>query len=145
MKQIIKKPLLLFITITLTVVALTVSCSFTKGKEQGERAVEQFHQQFNAGQYREIYQQSDKQFQDATKEAEFIEFMEAIRRKLGTIEKADPAGWRVNATPTGTVVALGYETQFSEGKGTEQFTFLISGDQAKLLGYNVYSPLLITR
>ena len=145
MRQIFTKPLLFFIAFAFAITASTSSCSLTKGKEQGERAVEQFHQQFNAGQYREIYEQSDKQFQDAAKEAEFIELLEAVRRKLGTVEKATPAGWRVNATPTGTVVALGYETQFSEGKGTEQFTFLISSDQAKLLGYNVNSPLLITR
>jgi hypothetical protein len=51
----------------------------------------------------------------------------------------------VNATPMGTVAIVGYDVQFSEGKGTEQFSFLISSEQANLLRYDVNSPLLTTR
>lgn len=145
MREITTKPLLLFITFIFAFASLTVSCSLTKGKEQGGRAAEQFHQQFNVGQYQTIYQQGDKKFQEAVTEAEFTEFLEAVRRKLGTVEKATPTGWKVNAMPMGTVVTLGYETQFSDGKGTEQFSFLISGEQATLLRYDINSPLLITR
>ena len=145
MREIITKPLFLFITLTFAVAALTISCSLTKGKEQGERAVEKFHQQFNAGQYTEIYQQGNDKFKEVVAEAEFIEFVGAVRRKLGTVENATQAGWNVNATQMGTVVTLGYETKFSDGKGNEQFSFLISGEQASLLRYDVNSPLLITR
>ncbi len=145
MRKIISRPFLLIITFAFTVVALTASCSLTKGREQAERAVEQFHKQFNAGQYQEIYQQSDAKFKEAVTETEFVQLLEAIRRKLGTVENSTQIGWRGNATTMGTVAMVDYDVQFSEGKGTEQFSFLISGEQANLLRYNVDSPLLITK
>ena len=142
MKEIAAKPILLLLAFIFALTALTASCSLTKGKEQGERAVEQFHQQFNDGQYEIIYRQGDKKFQEAVVESEFKEFLEAVRRKLGTVEKATATGWQVNATPMGTVVSLAYETQFSDGKAFEQFSFLVSGEQATLLRYDINSPLL---
>lgn len=145
MRKIISRPLLLIITFAFGVVALTAACSLTKGKEQAERAVERFHNQFNAGQYQEIYQQGDAKFKEAVTEAEFVQLLEAIRRKLGTVGNSMQTGWRVNATTMGTVAMVGYDVHFSEGQGTEQFSFLISGEQASLLRYDVNSPLLITK
>ena len=135
----------LIITFIFVVAALTVSCSLTKGKEQGEHAVEEFHRQFNSGQYQEMYQQSDDKFREAATQEEFVQLLEAVKRKLGSVGKITQSGWKVNATPSGTVVSLGYEVEFSDGKGVEQFSFLISGEQTKLLRYDVNSPLLITR
>lgn len=145
MKKIMTKPLFLFITFIFVIAALTLSCSFTKGKEQGERAVEKFHQQLNAGQYQEIYKQSDDKFKEVATEADFTQLLEAVRRKLGTVQKATFAGGNVNSGTMGTVVTLQYEVEFSEGKGTEQFSFLINGEEAKLIRYDVNSPLFITK
>ena len=121
------------------------SCSLTKGKEMGERAVDQFHNQFNAAQYYEIYVQSDEGFRKSTSEADTVALFEAIRRKLGTVKKANQTTWHVNATPTGTVITLAYDVEYSEGKGTEQFVFQVRRDKALLFNYNVNSPLLITK
>ena len=133
------------ILLTTAFAVFNTACSLTKGKEQAETAVQQFHQQFNRAQYQEIYQQGDDKFKQAVTEAEFTQLLEAVHRKLGTVENADSNGWRVNATTMGTVAMVAYETRFSEGKGSEQFSFLINGEQAKLLRYDVNSPLLITR
>lgn len=145
MKIFVSKPLFRIIAFLFIISALTASCSLTKGKEQAERAVEKFHQQFNAGQYQEIYQQSDDKLKEAVTEAEFVQLLEAIRRKLGTAGNSTQTGWRVNVTTMGTIATVGYDIQFSEGKGVEQFSFLINGDQANLLRYDVNSPLLITK
>ena len=45
----------------------------------------------------------------------------------------------------GQLVSLGYDVEFSEGKGTEQFVFRLNGDKALLFHYNINSPLLITK
>ena len=44
----------LSLTLIASLLVAVSSCSLTKGKEIGERAVVQFHNQFNAGQYHEI-------------------------------------------------------------------------------------------
>ena len=131
--------------VVIAVLATGSSCSFTKGKGMAEAAVAQFHNQYNAGQFQEIYAQADEEFKKSASEADFVSLLEALRRKLGTVGKAEQAGWNVHATPMGTMVALGYNVEFSEGKGAEQFVFRVSGDKAMLYNYNVNSPLLITK
>ena len=135
----------LLITFTAGLLVTVISCSLTKGKKIGEDAVVQFHNQFNAGQYHEIYAQSDEGFRKATSEADTLALFDAVRRKLGTVKNSSQTGWHVNATPGGTVLTLVYDVEFSEGKGTEQFVFHVSGDKALLFNYNVNSPLFITR
>jgi hypothetical protein len=88
----------LLLTATALLVAVS-SCSLTKGKQISERAVVQFHSQFNAGQYHDIYSQTDEGFQKASSEPDTIALFEAIRRKLGTVKNSNQVGWHVNATP----------------------------------------------
>ena len=138
------RPLFL-LTFIATLLVAGSSCSLTKGKETGEHAVVKFHNQLNAGQYHEIYAQADEGFRKAGTEADAVALFEAVRRKLGTVKNSNETGWHVNATPGGTKVSLAYEVEFSEGKGTEEFVFQVSGDQALLFNYNINSPLLITK
>src|ERR1041385_5704317 len=121
------------------------SCSFTKSKQLGESAVTRFHNHFNAGEFHEIYIESDEAFQKWGTEATLTEFLSTLRRKLGTVQNAEQTGWHVNTTTNGTIVTLGYDVDFSEGKGTETLNFLIKGDKALLYKYDVDSQLLITR
>jgi len=132
------------VVITSLLIAVS-SCSFTKDKQIAESAVVQFHNQYSSAQFHEIYNQADKGFRKSADEAKFVEYAEAVRRKLGTVRQASQTSWHVNSTTDGTVVTLSYDTEFSEGKGTEQFAFHIVGDKALLYGYNVNSPLLVTR
>ena len=135
--------------ISLVLVALLLTaasaCSLARGKGIAEAAVVKFHDQFNAAQYHEIYEQADQAFKKSASEDEFVALLEAVHRKLGTVKEAHSAGWGVNATPSGTMATLSYDIDFSEGKGNEQFVFHISGNTAALYHYNVNSPLLITK
>lgn len=134
-----------YLTLFACVALLFSSCSFGKHKEAAEKAVVKFHQQLNAGQYREIYVQCGQKFRDSTNESDAIALFEAIHRKLGSVVNSKQLGWNVNTAPGGTFVRMGYETDFSEGKGQEDFVFEMNSGQALLVGYNVNSPLLITK
>ena len=134
-----------FIILTALIVVGSSCSAFTKGKGNAEAAVAQFHDQYNAGHFREIYSQTDEEFKKSTTEADFVALLEALRRKLGTVKQASPAGWKVNSTPMGTMVSLGYNVEFTEGKGMEQFLYRLREDKALLINYNVNSPLLITK
>ncbi|MGH9907584.1 MAG: hypothetical protein ACRD8U_18595 [Pyrinomonadaceae bacterium] len=138
-----KQSLMLALIVALQLAAS--SCSLSKSKEMGQHAVDQFHRQFNAGQYHEIYVQSDEGFQKSSSEADTVALFGAIRRKLGTVKTANQTSWHVNTTTTGTVITLAYDVDFTEGKGTEQFVLKMKGDKALLFNYNVNSPLLITK
>ena len=126
-------------------VALQVSCGVKKGRESAERGVEKFHNRLNAGQFHEIYAESDEGFRKAISEADATALFDAVRRKLGTVQEAKATGWHVNANTGGTFWTLAYDVQFSDAKGVEQFVFKMNGDTALLFNYNVNSPQLITR
>src|SRR5262249_24134709 len=126
-------------------VVVGMSCSLQKGKATGESAVAKFHSQFNAEQYHEIYGQTGEGFRKATSEPQMTEYLKAVHRKLGEVKDTKQIGWHVNATTDGTQVFLAYKTSFSEGDATEQFVFLVSGDNSALFRYNIESPLFITK
>ncbi|HXL79844.1 MAG TPA: hypothetical protein VN951_03125 [Pyrinomonadaceae bacterium] len=136
---------ILILTFIAALLVVITSCSVTKGKEIGERAVVQFHNQFNAGQYHDIYSQTDEGFRKGTSESDTLALFDAVHRKLGTVKNANQTEWHVNATTAGTVVTLTYNTEFTEGHANEQFVFYVTGDSARLFHYNVNSPLLITK
>ncbi len=136
---------ILILTLIAALLFVITSCSVTKGKEIGERAVAQFHDQFNAGQYHDIYSQTDEGFRKGTSEPDTLALFDAVHRKLGTVKHTTQTEWHVNATTAGTVVTLAYNTEFTEGHANEQFVFYVKGDNARLFHYNVNSPLLITK
>jgi Protein of unknown function (DUF4019) len=129
----------------LILVFVGAACAaFTKGKAAGEKAVENFHAQLNAEKFDEIYEQSSKEFKDSGSKEEIIKFLQAVRRKLGTVNKTSSQGWHVNTTPTGTVITMSYETEYSNDTATESFTFYMNGEEAQLVNYKIDSKKLIT-
>ena len=122
-----------------------VACGITQHKQNAEKAVAKFHERLNSEQYHEIYVESDKLFQDSASEIDIVTLLGAVHAKLGTVKNATSQGWHVNATPSGTFVTLAYDVDFSEGKGQEQFAFKMNGNEARLVNYNINSPLLITK
>jgi hypothetical protein len=133
------------LALTLILMLSAIGCSLVKGRGAGERAVVRFHEQFNSGQYVDIYRQTDEGFRKAASEADTRALFDGVRRKLGTVKQTNQVRWNVNATPMGTMVVLAYETEFTEGKATEQFIYHVSGENASLYRYDIMSPLLVTR
>src|SRR6266852_7997205 len=54
------------------------SCSFTKGKQLGESAVMRFNDHFNAGEFREIYDESDDAFHKWGTEANLTDLLSTV-------------------------------------------------------------------
>lgn len=127
------------------VVSLCAACSVSKSFNVAGGAVRMFHDQFNARQYHEIYERSDGAFKKVAGENQISEFLGAIERKLGKVTGSKQVGFYSNWTTEGTFVNLTYESTFEQGKAYEQFSWRVSGDEAKLVGYNINSPDLITK
>ena len=124
---------------------LTISCSMMKDSKAAEPVVEKFHTQFNAKQFNEIYSDSGDQMKDAATEKQLVDLLDAVYRKLGTYKSSKTVSWHVNSGPLTSMVTIVCDTEFSDGKGTEQFVVSVSGDTAKLEGYNISSNDLITK
>jgi hypothetical protein len=129
----------------LVVTLLTGSCSMVKDSKTAEPAVEKFHQQFNAGDFAQIYADCGDQMKGVATEKQLTDLLDAVHRKLGTYQNSNEVSWHVDMGPLTNMVTLVYDTQFSEGKGTEHFVISVKGEVAKVEGYNINSTDLIVK
>jgi hypothetical protein len=133
------------IALTLLAVTLLAGCGFVKDKSDADAAVTRFHDLYNQDKLDVIWNEADPAFCGATPHEKYNEFIGALERKLGKVVSTSNAGWSVKSYNLKTRVHLVQETVFEHGKGTESFTFVMSGTNAVLLAYNIQSMDLITR
>jgi hypothetical protein len=122
------------------------SCGVRKDLQAAEEAVTEFHIQLDSEQYPAIYSATGDGFRKATSEADFTNLLQAIHRKLGTVQNSQRQNFRVNFDAgMGEVVTLRYNTTFSDGSGSEEFLWQIRGSQPVLLGYHINSNALVLK
>jgi hypothetical protein len=108
--------------------------------------VEQFHTQLDTEQYSAIYAASDEKFHQATSESDFVKLLEAIHRKLGSVQESNlrntGVAWYAGQ---GATVTLVYQTKFAEGTGSERFVWHVKDNDAALYRYEINSNELVTK
>ena len=121
------------------------ACSAGADSRLAERAVDEFHQMLDAGQFEAMYSASADELQKATTQEQFVALLGAVHRKLGSVKAATRKNWNVNYQPSGTFVTLVYSTSYAEGEAAEQFVYRMQDGKALLAGYHVNSNALILR
>jgi Protein of unknown function (DUF4019) len=122
------------------------SCSSASNKQIADQAVTEFHRQLDSEQYHAIYTGSDEKLRQAFSEADFVALLEAVHRKLGTVQRANLQSFQVGwFAGQGQVVTLVYNTRFVNSNADEKFVWHINGDHPLLVGYFINSNALITR
>lgn len=129
--------------VVLSILAVGLGCSsLFGGTASSEKAVERFHQQFNDGQFDDIYSGGSKEFKDAAPQNDFVAMLRHINGRLGKMKSKSLGSWGIRTVGIGSVVELKYDTEFENGPGKEKFTFLMVNDEPKLLGYEVEADKL---
>jgi hypothetical protein len=116
-----------------------------RSKEIAERAVDVFHSQLDSERYSEMYAQADEDFKKASSHEDLEKLLRAVHQKLGKVEAAHQTSWVVNVSSDGPFVTLTYNTDFVDGKATEQFVWHVRDGRAALFNYNINSADLITK
>lgn len=125
---------------------LITGCGDTiKGKSIAESQVVAFHERLDAGRFDEIYSSADGAFRKAAPKEKVLELFSAVEKKLGKVKSSSTKTWNVKTFNFVTRVVLVAETEFEHGKGTETFTFQVSGGKASLIGYNMNSLDMMTQ
>lgn len=136
----------IYLPIFLGTALLLAGCpAMFKGKAAGERGVTEFHRLYNEGKFKEIFDGGHSALKTATPETKFLEFLEAVQRKLGKETQTANAGFNLNTFNLTTRVVLTQKTTFEQGNATEVFTFGMNGEKAVLVGYNINSNELILK
>ena len=121
-----------------------MACS-SRDRELSTLAVDRFHAQLETERYAEVYVEADEEFKKAGSEEELVRLLKSVNEKLGKVRVAHLSGYRVIVNPKGTYVMLSYDTEFTTGRATEQFTWHIMDGVAALLNYNINSPNMVNK
>jgi len=113
-----------------------------KGSDVAEKAITEFHAQYNANLFKEMYDQASKELKAIATETEFTNLMTVLQQKLGGFKSTSEKSVNVTTGLSGTYIEFICETDFDKGKATEQFGWQISGGKATLFRYNISSPTL---
>jgi len=124
---------------------LSTACSITETLESVESSVQTFHRRLDEARYQEIYSDAHADYRSAAPEPRSTELLQAIHTKLGIVKAASRSTWNVNYGTHGKIVTAVYDTVFENGKATETFVFQCSGENARLVGYNINSRDLIVK
>jgi hypothetical protein len=126
----------------IAVASLLGACS--GGTEEAKQGVSGFRTRVANGAVAEIYRTASPEFRHAITEEQFQRFMAGLDRKLGSWQSAEAPAWNIRRGTGGHFVALTYQSKFSRGGATEQFTWRIDHGTAVLVGYNINSVLLVS-
>jgi hypothetical protein len=114
--------------------------------ELAKQNVGMFHAQMDTEQYAAAYAASDEKMHQATSGTDFVNLLDAVHRKLGTVRESNLRNTGIAwFAGQGATVTLVYETKFSDGTATEKFVWHIKDGNATLYGYNINSNELVTR
>ena len=123
---------------------LIAACSGGEDLARAEKAIDRFHQELNAGQIDRIQSEASSDWKNAAPTKESLQFLSAVRSKLGAFHSGKQAGWTVNYGTNGTMVVVQYNSRFAKGEAVETFTFRNSDKGSELVGYNVNSKVFVT-
>ena len=124
------------------ILVFTVGGCSSADTSGAERETTRFHSRLDEGQFEAIWAATGPELRQATPKPQFLEFLAAVRKKLGKVKAAKLSGWRVHYGTGGNRIELAYDTEFERGTAAEQFVFS-TGEPPKLLGYHVNSPTLV--
>jgi hypothetical protein len=124
--------------------SLTVFCACSpRGDLQtAEKAVDAFRTQYNASQFRLIYQATDRDFQSTAQLPEFVAYEQTVQSKLGAFQSAEVTNYNVVYVFGGSEVRLDYDSKYAKARAPETFTVKVKSGKATISGYRIDSPLL---
>lgn len=132
----------LLLTAVLLALACLCACSPKADVEAGSRLVDQFHTDFNAGRYAEIYNGADPEFRKDTKLEDFVQYESQVKSKLGDFQSSQVTNFNVLYLLTHAQVRLDYDSVFRLGKAKEVFELRQGNGKTSMVGYRIDSPLL---
>jgi hypothetical protein len=120
-------------------------CGAKKDLASTDLAVAKFHSQLDAGSFEQIYADSGDAFRNSASKEKLVTFLGAVHRKLGYTKSSDRQKFFINWGTSGERITVNYATQFDQDNAQEQFVFLVSGSDVKLVGYRINSDGLVTK
>jgi hypothetical protein len=128
--------------ISLTFCLLLTACSAPADIGSASFAGKKFHDHYDQQNFSAIYNEADPKFRAAVKQDALNSLLARVHDKLGNVTDTTRTGFNVNYNFGGSTITITYSTKFQSGEGQERFIWLKSGDDLRLLNYNIKSAAL---
>ena len=126
----------------LAVIGLLAACSQPQPPAEpdlAEQAVPQFHMALLDRDFAGIYQRAGDELKRQQSEADFVARLVKVRAALGEIRGAERSATQID----GRRVTLSYQSEYANGKASEEFVILAEeGREPMLIGYRLLEPQL---
>ena len=119
-----------------TALVLT-ACNPMEQVEVADAKVARFQATYNEGDARGLYGQTSDEFREVTTPQQMDELVEYVTDKMGAIESSERSGININSSNGVNQTTVTMTTTFAKGEGTETYTFIGSGEEMRLAGWNV--------
>jgi len=116
-------------------------CSLSVDTELAELAAADFHDSYNAGAYRVIYDKASPAFQDFISAGKFSHLLETLNIRLGQYKNSKLINWSSKISiRDGATVTLIYAAVYDKDEAAKvSFTFKVRDGLAQLYNFNVSS------
>ncbi len=106
-------------------------------KNMAEKAVDGFHNKYNAKAFAAIYRGGHENFKHSGKFDDFITLMQAVHSELGKVKSSRNKRRSVIKTGSEKVITLHQETYFANGTAFEVFRYIVKDKKIALSGYKI--------
>lgn len=119
------------------------ACNPMEQLDGAEEFITQYHSVYNDGDSRTLYGLTSEEFRGATSIEQMDGMVAFVTERMGPVVSTEREGFNLNTDNGLTETTITMKTQFEKGEGTETFVFHGSGDDFRLVSWNVNSPNLI--
>lgn len=113
-------------------------CSLNAAISAAGEAVSEFHEQYNASLYGQMYDDTDQAFKDEVTREQFAALCASIQTEYGDVVSSKRTSFSANSvsgTVSRTTVVSVYEVTYEKGTRTEEFNWNIIDDRAHLMNW----------
>ena len=122
--------------------AAVAACSMPVDRKPAEDAVHKFHGLLDAGQFETIYTASGDDLKATSPRHEFVALLTEVHRKLGPTTLFRQKRWTIDYGMSNAMLTLDYATRYAAGEASERFVYLMHGEKAVLVDYQIRSSAL---
>lgn len=119
---------------------LLSACNPMAQLDSSEEQIATFHATYNDGDARALYGATAAEFRDVTTLEQMEQLVDLVTDRMGLVQSTERQSFNINSENGTTVTVVTMTTVFDYGEAVETFTFQGSGDEMKLVGWNVDSP-----
>jgi len=118
---------------------LLAACNLIEQVDVVDDRIEAWHAVYNEGKAQELYAKTGEEYREVTSAEEMDELVAFVTERMGAVESTERTDTKISLDNGVTTTVIEMTTDFAKGEATETFTFRGTGEETRLVGWNIDS------